>query len=532
LYDYGFLNFNENQVEKNELLKLFFIFINILMSMSNTSTKGIWKVISASSMGTLIEWYDFYIFGSLAVVISTKFFPSDNPTAAFLSTLATFAAGFVVRPFGALFFGRLGDLIGRKYTFMVTLLLMGGATFLIGCIPSFESIGYLAPILVLILRLLQGLALGGEYGGAATYVAEHAPKGQRGYWTSWIQTTATAGLFVSLMVILLTKSWLSPEDFDAWGWRVPFWVSIIMVFVSYMIRKKMDESPAFAKAKSEGKTSVNPLKESFGNRYNLKFVLLALFGATMGQGVVWYTGQFYAMSFMKTVMSVESSQVDGLLGIALLCGTPFFVFFGWLSDKIGRKQVMMTGMLLAILLYRPIYAKMYETVDVAHKTEIRNTNHTVESALKATPGTTTTAKAYSDGTKWVETKKYNIESPSAKPEIKTVITINASDKWLLIFLVWIQVVFVTMVYGPIAAFLVEMFPLKIRYTSMSLPYHVGNGIFGGLLPAISTYLVTNAKDSGDAQFYLEGLWYPIIIASICFVIGMIYLDKNNNTIHD
>lgn len=504
--------------------------------MSNTSTKGIWKVISASSMGTLIEWYDFYIFGSLAVVISTKFFPSDNPTAAFLSTLATFAAGFVVRPFGALFFGRLGDLIGRKYTFMVTLLLMGGATFLIGCIPSFESIGYLAPILVLVLRLLQGLALGGEYGGAATYVAEHAPKGQRGYWTSWIQTTATAGLFVSLMVILLTKSWLSKEDFEAWGWRVPFWVSIIMVFISYRIRKKMDESPAFAKAKSEGKTSLNPLKESFGNRYNLKFVLLALFGATMGQGVIWYTGQFYEMSFMKTVMNVDSSQVDGLLGIALLMATPFFVVFGWLSDKVGRKPIMMAGMLLAILLYRPIYKKMYETVDVKHKTEIIGRTEINGSVKKNKAGTSdsvfTTNRDYTDGTKYEEISTVHTMDAASKPEVRIAITINSHDKWMLIFLVWIQVIFVTMVYGPIAAFLVEMFPLKIRYTSMSLPYHVGNGIFGGLLPAISTYLVTNAKDAHDAEFYLEGLWYPIIIASICFVIGMIYLDRKNNTLHD
>ncbi len=481
------------------------------------STKGIWKVISASSMGTLIEWYDFYIFGSLAVVISTKFFPSDNPTAAFLSTLATFAAGFVVRPFGALFFGRLGDMIGRKYTFMVTLLLMGGATFLIGCVPDFETIGYLAPILVLILRLLQGLALGGEYGGAATYVAEHAPAGQRGYWTSWIQTTATAGLFVSLMVILATKSFLSAEEFDSWGWRVPFWVSILMVFVSYMIRKKMDESPAFAKAKSEGKTSINPLKESFGNRYNLKFVLLALFGATMGQGVVWYTGQFYAMSFMKTVMNIDSTQVDELLGIALLLGTPFFVLFGWLSDKIGRKTIMMTGMLLAILLYRPIYEKMYQTVNVQNKTEI---------VANAAISDSHQLKSYDDGTY----SKTEITSDSTIG--KTTIFINSHDKWILIFLVWVQVIFVTMVYGPIAAFLVEMFPLKIRYTSMSLPYHVGNGIFGGLLPAISTYLVTNAKTNNQPDYYLDGLWYPIIIASVSFVIGMIYIGTKNNTTHD
>ncbi|HEY0091106.1 MAG TPA: MFS transporter [Flavobacterium sp.] len=504
--------------------------------MSSTSTKGIWKVISASSMGTLIEWYDFYIFGSLAVVISTKFFPSDNPTAAFLSTLATFAAGFVVRPFGALFFGRLGDLIGRKYTFMVTLLLMGGATFLIGCIPSFESIGYLAPILVLILRLLQGLALGGEYGGAATYVAEHAPKGQRGYWTSWIQTTATAGLFVSLMVILLTRSWLSAEDFDAWGWRVPFWVSLIMVFISYIIRKKMDESPVFAKAKAEGKTSTNPLKESFGNKYNLKFVLLALFGATMGQGVIWYTGQFYAMSFMKTVMNIDSSQVDLLLGIALLFGTPFFVFFGWLSDKIGRKSIMMTGMLLAILLYRPIYKTMYETVNVANKTELISESTSMSEAKDLPNGSResviTVNKKYNDGTTLKESQTLKFVDGVGKKELSTTVFINNKDQWVLIFLVFIQVLFVTMVYGPIAAFLVEMFPLRIRYTSMSLPYHIGNGIFGGLLPAISTYLVTNAKDSGNAEFYLEGLWYPIIIASVSFVIGMIYLGRKNNTLHD
>nr|WP_315189405.1 MFS transporter [uncultured Flavobacterium sp.] len=510
--------------------------------MSNKSTKGIWKVISASSMGTMIEWYDFYIFGSLAVVISTKFFPSDNPTAAFLSTLATFAAGFVVRPFGALFFGRLGDLIGRKYTFMVTLLLMGGATFLIGCIPSYETIGFFAPLLVLILRLLQGLALGGEYGGAATYVAEHAPVGQRGYWTSWIQTTATVGLFISLMVILATRNVLTPEQFDEWGWRVPFWVSIIMVGVSYLIRKNMDESPVFAKAKSEGKTSTNPLKESFGNRYNLKFVLLALFGATMGQGVVWYTGQFYAMSFLKTVMAIDSSQVDTLLGIALILGTPFFIVFGWLSDKVGRKYIMMAGMLIAVLAYRPIYKQMFETTNVKNKTEIVEKT-TVLSELKENKKQTmdsiyTTNKEYTDGTTFVEVKTVSLENGVAvvvdgKPKVdtKTTIKINSSDEWSLIFLVFIQVIFVTMVYGPIAAFLVEMFPVKIRYTSMSLPYHVGNGIFGGLLPAISTYFVTQAKDAGNPEFYLEGLWYPIVIASVSLVVGMVYIknrDKNNH----
>ncbi|MCL9809500.1 MFS transporter [Flavobacterium luminosum] len=512
--------------------------------MSNSSKKGIWKVISASSMGTMIEWYDFYIFGSLAVVLSTKFFPSDNPTAAFLSTLATFAAGFVVRPFGALFFGRLGDLIGRKYTFMVTLLLMGGATFVIGCIPSYETIGFLAPVLVLILRLLQGLALGGEYGGAATYVAEHAPKGERGYWTAWIQTTATVGLFVSLAVILLTKSLLSKEDFDAWGWRVPFWVSILMVYVSVLIRKNMHESPEFAKAKAEGKTATNPLKESFGNKYNLKFVLLALFGATMGQGVVWYTGQFYAMNFLKTVQMIDASQVEMLLGIALVLGTPFFIVFGWLSDKIGRKNIMMAGMLFAIVLYRPIYKKMYETTDLTLKTEVAEKTKVVASAKVISEtkmdSVYTTTREFTDGTVSEEVKTVHLENgkvvldDKGKEKIETAVSkkINNADTIMLVFLIFVQVIFVTMVYGPIAAFLVEMFPVKIRYTSMSLPYHVGNGIFGGLLPAISTYFVTNAKEAGNPEFYLEGLWYPIIIAAVSFVIGMIYIDRKINTLHE
>ena len=511
--------------------------------MSKESTKGIWKVISASSVGTLIEWYDFYIFGSLAVVISTKFFPADNPVAAFLSTLATFAAGFVVRPFGALFFGRLGDLIGRKYTFMVTLLLMGGATFLIGCIPSYESIGFLAPLLVLVLRLLQGLALGGEYGGAATYVAEHAPSHQRGYWTSWIQTTATVGLFVSLMVILITKSSLSKAAFEDWGWRVPFWVSILMVAVSYLIRKKMHESPVFQKAKDEGKVSKNPLKESFGNRYNFKFVLLALFGVAMGQGVVWYTGQFYAMSFLKTVMSIDSNQVDTLLGISLLIGTPFFVFFGWLSDKIGRKKIMLAGMLFAVILYRPIYKAMYERTNVKNKTEVSSVLTVSEAPGKkgGIDSLYVTSYVYADNTKFTEEKtvhltdaKERIVGDDGKEKIDTKKTVLAtgSDRLFLGLMVLIQVLFVTMVYGPIAAFLVELFPVQIRYTSMSLPYHIGNGIFGGLLPAIATYLVTQSKDQGQAEFYLNGLWYPIIIASVSFIIGLIYINEKKTRHQD
>ena len=507
--------------------------------MSNNSKKGLASVIAASSVGTLIEWYDFYIFGSLAVIISTKFFPSGNPTAAFLATLATFAAGFVVRPFGALFFGRLGDMIGRKYTFMVTLLLMGGATFAIGCVPSYETIGFMAPVIILILRLLQGLALGGEYGGAATYVAEHSPSHQRGFWTSWIQTTATIGLFVSILVIMFTKSSLGDDTFNDWGWRVPFWISLIMVIISYMIRKNMKESPLFTKVKEEGKSSVNPLKESFGNKLNFKYVLLALFGATMGQGVVWYTGQFYAMSFINKVCSVSFDQTNQIIIISLLMATPFFVFFGWLSDRIGRKMIMMAGMLIAICSYRPIYSAIYNHASITDKQEIVDQT-SVENAATLVEGktdslyTTTTNKAFTDGTTYKEVKKVTTFADGSEPKEEIVKTINVNDstKWALIFLVFIQVIFVTMVYGPIAAFLVEMFPTKIRYTSMSLPYHIGNGVFGGLLPAIATFLATNAKKGGDPEFYLAGLWYPIIIAGICFVIGMLYLGNQDRRVTD
>lgn len=491
--------------------------------MNKTKGTSITSVISASSVGTMIEWYDFYIFGSLATIISTKFFPQDNPTAAFLSTLATFAAGFVVRPFGALFFGRLGDLIGRKYTFMVTLLLMGGATFLIGCIPSYETIGFMAPVLILLLRLLQGLALGGEYGGAATYVAEHSPNGKRGFMTAWIQTTATVGLFVSLLVIMGTRAALSAEDFDAWGWRVPFWVSILMVLVSYLIRKNMEESPVFAKAKAAGKTSTNPLKESFGKKLNFKFVLLALFGAVMGQGVIWYTGQFYAMSFIEKTMGVDKEQVDSLMFIALMMGTPFFLVFGWFSDKVGRKWIMMIGMFIAIISYRPIYEKMYQTTNVANKKELSTRNSMVNNV-------NTVTTVYADSTIQQEIQKTN-PTNGAITSTK-VLTINSKDKQTLIWLVFIQVLFVTMVYGPIAAFLVEMFPTKIRYTSMSLPYHIGNGVFGGLLPAVATYLATNAKTAGKTDWYLEGLWYPIGVAAVCLVIGVIYINGKDKEIND
>ena len=485
----------------------------------STKKQSLAYIISASSVGTLIEWYDFYIFGSLATVLSTKFFPTDNPTAAFLNTLATFAAGFVVRPFGALVFGRLGDLIGRKYTFMVTLMLMGGATFAIGLIPSYATIGAWAPILVLTLRLLQGLALGGEYGGAATYVAEHAPAERRGFFTSWIQTTATLGLVISLAVIMATRASMSKEAFDDYGWRIPFLVSILMVLVSLLIRKNMEESPMFEQAKAEGKISKNPLKESFGNKLNLKYVLLALFGATMGQGLVWYTGQFYAQTFLLKICNLDDIQTNTILVIGLLLGTPLFVLFGALSDKIGRKGIMMTGMIIAVLAYRPIFDQMYKTVDVTNKTVVPGSEKTTSKGK-----TTTITKEFTDGSSY---KNVITEISPEKKESKISIKINETDQWTLVGYVFFLISFVTMAYGPIAAFLVEMFPTKIRYTSMSLPYHIGNGVFGGLMPAIATFLVANAQTAGVVQKpYLEGLNYPIALISVCVVIGVIYIKSD------
>lgn len=434
------------------------------------------RIIAASSVGTMIEWYDFYIFGMLAKTISMEFFPADNPTAALLSTLAIFAAGFIVRPFGALVFGRLGDKVGRKYTFLLTLVLMGGSTFLIGCVPGYNSIGIFAPILVLLLRLIQGLALGGEYGGAATYVAEHAPAKKRGWYTSWIQTTATLGLFIALGVILLVKSNLSEAAFTAeWGgWRFPFWISLLLVGVSIYIRLNMSESPLFAELKSSGKTAVNPLKESFQNRANFKMVLLALFGAVMGEGVVWYTGQFYAQSFLETKCRLDFEQSRTILLWAIAAATPFFVFFGWLSDRIGRKWILMTGMLLAVCTYRPIFG-------------------------------------------------YFIDHSIALDPTATTILLSSDLYWKFVGLVFLLIFYVTMVYGPIAAFLVELFPTRIRYTSMSLPYHIGNGVFGGLVPFIG--LLLSSSFPGDP---LVGLWYPISITAICLLIGVLYLDNKQD----
>ncbi|GEP96954.1 MFS transporter [Chitinophaga cymbidii] len=483
------------------------------------SKQNIWQVIFASSAGTLIEWYDFYIFGSLSLILSEKFFPDSNPTLAYIATLATFAVGFIVRPFGAIVFGRLGDMVGRKYTFLLTLLIMGGSTFAIGLIPGYSTIGILAPILVLILRLAQGLALGGEYGGAATYVAEHSPDHRRGYYTSFIQTTATLGLFVSLGVILVTRVLMTPDDFNAWGWRIPFLLSVLLVLMSYYIRIKLQESPLFTQLKAEGKTSKNPLKESFGNKENLKLVLLALFGAAMGQGVVWYTGQFYALSFLQNTMHIEFVQSNIIIAVALLLGTPFFIYFGHLSDKIGRKKIMMTGMLIAALAYFPIYAAMDRTADISRKTELENM-YRIEGSIStnadgASVQKSTKVRTYSDSTRVREITT----TVNDKTDVKTeVVVSNANLAWL-VFLVFIQVIFVTMVYGPIAAFLVELFPTRIRYTSMSLPYHIGNGVFGGLLPAIATLLV---QQTGN---HLAGLIYPIGIALICMVIGVIYIRE-------
>jgi MFS family permease len=504
---------------------------------NDPSSKGIWKVIGASSVGTLIEWYDFYIFGSLATVIASQFFPKTNPTAALLSTLATFAAGFIVRPFGALVFGRLGDLVGRKYTFLLTLIIMGGSTFAIGLVPSYESIGFAAPIIVLLLRLLQGLALGGEYGGAATYVAEHSPANRRGYYTSWIQTTATLGLFVSLGVILLTRHsldsnlQLSIKKFNDWGWRIPFLVSIILVIVSIYIRLKMKESPMFLKLKEAGTRSVNPLKESFTHRSNLKMVLLALFGATMGQGVVWYTGQFYAQSFIENVCKVEFDQSRTILIWAILMATPFFVVFGRWSDKVGRKWIMLAGMLLAIFCYRPIYQAMLDTSDIKtmQKTYglVKSTDFSRTSLPLNNQGdsviTYAVTKSHSYGFSF---KEINADTIYHTGNISTVKKQFAEKKldsgryWAMVALVFFQILLVTMVYGPIAAFLVELFPTRIRYTSMSLPYHVGNGVFGGLTPFIATLLTTIY--TADK---LVGLWYPIIIASVCLVIGLLYVSN-------
>ena len=454
-------------------------------------TKKIWQVIFASAMGTMIEWYDFYIFGSLAAVISTKFFPSADPTAAFLSTLATFGAGFAARPFGALFFGRIGDMVGRKYAFLATLVIMGGATTLIGLLPDYNTIGIFAPIILFTIRILQGLALGGEYGGAATYVAEHSPDNKRGYYTSYIQTTATLGLFVSLAVIVGVRLALSPAAFNDWGWRIPFLLSIFLVIVSVYIRSKMSESPLFSKLKAEGKTSKSPIRDSFGTAAQWKTIMIVLFGAAAGQAVVWYVGQFYALFFLQNVLKVEFITANVVVSVALLLGLPLFIFFGWLSDKIGRKKIMMAGNLLGALAIYPTYM-----------------------GLNYFAGPITPAIAeVKDAAGVVITKAAPAIAASANPVMLTV-------------LVFTLMIWVGMVYGPIAAFLVESFPAKIRYTSVSLPYHVANGYFGGFLPLIATSVV-----AATGNIY-AGLIWPIAIAAITFVVGMIFLTETSMNVTD
>jgi len=471
-----------------------------ITSSDQISTSKIWMVILASSVGTMIEWYDFYIFGSLAVVLSQKFYPQGNNTFALIAYLATFFVGFGVRPFGALFFGRIGDLVGRKYAFLVTLTVMGGGTFLIGCMPTFKTAGWFAPIGLIAIRVLQGLALGGEYGGAAIYVAEHVPDNKRGYWTSFIQITATLGLFFSLITVLLLQFYMTPANFQSYGWRIPFLASAVLVMISLYIRLKMKESPIFEQIKSSGMSSAQPLKDAFTHWPNLKLVLISLLGATAGQGVVWYTGQYYALFYLQSILKVNLRTGFIIVAVAMLIGMPFFTVFGALSDKIGRKKIILAGCLLAVLTYYPIYHAM-ESAAGNHVITFKSTQNPVTKAWTLTPLTSDPA----DPTKLVPAK----EAPN--PNVP-----------LLILLVWIQVIYVTMVYGPIAAYLVEAFPAKIRYTSFSLPYHIGNGIFGGLVP-----LVGLSVCAATGNIY-AGLWYPMVVAAMTFVVGSILLKETVN----
>jgi len=565
------------------------------------------KVIFASSLGTVFEWYDFYLYGSLAAIIAKQFFSGLDAGSAFIFALLAFAAGFIVRPFGAIFFGRLGDMIGRKYTFLVTILIMGLSTFIVGILPNYASIGVAAPIILIGLRLLQGLALGGEYGGAATYVAEHAPHDKRGAYTSWIQTTATLGLFLSLMVILGTRTWTGEEAFADWGWRVPFIVSILLLGVSVYIRLSMNESPAFAKMKSEGKTSKAPLTESFGQWKNLKIVILALIGLTAGQAVVWYSGQFYALFFLTQSLKVDGATANLFVAASLIIGTPFFIIFGSLSDKIGRKPIIMAGCLLALLTYFPVFEALTkaanpdlhaaqqksQVVVVADPSECSfqfnptgtvkftsscdvgkqrlasgSVSYSNEVAPKGTPAVIKvgdkvinvfpTPEEIAAAKAAAETKLEALKAASPVDEkavaatetaIKNlsddkknkdaVFSANLSgalkeagyptkadpakvDKVMVIIILSYLVLLVTMVYGPIAAMLVEMFPTRIRYTSMSLPYHIGNGWFGGLLPTTAFAIVAQTGNM------YNGLWYPIIVAGMTFVIGMLFVKETKD----
>jgi MFS family permease len=461
---------------------------------------NIWSVILASAVGTMIEWYDFYIFGSLTAVLALKFYPPGNDTFAYIAYLATFAVGFLVRPFGALFFGRIGDLVGRKYAFLVTLSIMGGATAVIGLLPTYKSAGWFAPVILIIIRVLQGLALGGEYGGAAVYVAEHVPDKKRGFYTSFIQITATLGLFVSLIVILVTQNSMTKDQFQDWGWRIPFLISILLVTISLYIRLKMKESPIFTQIKSAGMTSAQPLKDAFGKWENLKRVLISLFGATAGQGVIWYTGQFYALFYLQTILKVPAKNANIIIAIALLLAMPFFTLFGAISDRVGRKWIMMAACLIAVITYIPIYKGMQS----AAGNNVVGVNSGVN---KVTGATTLTAMTVDPAT-------------GARVPAKEATNPNTT---MLVLLVFIQVLYVCMIYGPIAAYLVEAFPAKIRYTSLSLPYHIGNGVFGGLLPLIGLWTC-----AATGNIY-AGLYYPMIVAAITFVIGSLLLRETHGT---
>ncbi len=527
-------------------------------------------VIFASSLGTIFEWYDFYLFGVMSAIIAANFFTALDPATRDIFTLLAFAAGFAVRPFGAIVFGRLGDLVGRKYTFLVTILIMGLSTFLVAFLPTYKSWGIAAPITLIALRLLQGLALGGEYGGAATYVAEHAPHKRRGAYTAWIQTTATVGLMLALMVILGTRLYVGEKEFADWGWRIPYALSGVLLIISVWIRLKLSESPAFTRMKAEGKTSKAPLTESFGNWGNLKIVILALLGATAGQAVVWYTGQFYSLFFLQTFLKVDGPTANILIALSLIIGTPFFLIFGSLSDKIGRKPIIMTGCLLAALTYFPLFnalttyanpklqaaiqrspvkvtapagdcnlilnltgtAKFTTGCDLT-RTFLANAGYnydkvedpsvtiaTVKVGDKGIPGYTA-ATAKEEKARFEKDLRAALNE-AGYPAKADPIPAGSSNWWMIILILTIMVIYVTMVYGPIAALLVEFFPTRIRYTSMSLPYHIGNGWFGGFLPAISFSIV-----AAQGNIY-SGLWYPIIIASMTFVIGMLFIKETKD----
>ncbi len=535
-------------------------------------TAGEKKVIFASSLGTVFEWYDFYLYGSLAAIIAKQFFSGLDAGSAFIFALLAFAAGFIVRPFGALVFGRLGDMIGRKYTFLVTIVIMGTSTSVVGFLPNYASIGAAAPVILIALRMLQGLALGGEYGGAATYVAEHSPQNKRGAYTSWIQTTATLGLFLSLLIILGTQTLLGPEKFADWGWRVPFLASILLLVVSVWIRLGLNESPGFAKMKAEGKTSKAPLSESFGQWKNLKIVILALIGLTAGQAVVWYAGQFYALFFLTQALKVELASANIMVAIALLIGTPFFIVFGTLSDKIGRKPIIMLGCLLAVLTYFPVFTALTKAANPAlaeaqAKNRVTVTSDDKECSFQfnptgtvkftsscdiakqvlagasvsyenvaGAPGSVATIKigateipSYtSRGLSADEAKKKDAEFKKAVADdlkaagYPTKADMAKVDRVTVIAILTYLMILVTMVYGPIAAMLVEMFPTRIRYTSMSLPYHIGNGWFGGLLPTTAFAIVAQTGNM------YNGLWYPIIIAGMTFVVGTLFVKETKD----